>query len=519
MKTLKKTSKKNYLPGNKYIPLIILFFLFFGSIARSQYISYQGILFNKHEELMEDGNYKMSFSIYRDDSIELWKEAHPSVKIEQGYFHVLLGITNTIDLPFDKQYYLGVTVSDGQELKPLMPFSSVPFSFRSKVTEKIAGYEISATPEANKLLVLDKNGQFPASVFPVKVPEEKGIFKNKADSTVTNSDAPVISIINNGSDRGLMVSGNETKAVYAKNSSQSQAAVEGENTGAGAGVRGTSKQHHGVIGYSDDATNAGVFGNNQEGTGVWGNSIDHHGVLGQTNNSNAIYGETASADKSAIYGENSQGFGIVGRSNANDGVIGWTKNKSKSGVYGYSSVGSGVTGRSENQDGVLAVTKSSNTSHAALWARNEGSGPALAAEGELHISGKLTGNFTSAMVAPFSRPAFDSGWLSRSQGFIPHAKYHQISRVFQHGIGGDPDNYIVEVKFRGSEFGIHNFRYGGDYYSTGKVEGFNSRPPNTERYWNYGCYWNELSDSSIKVTIMTDDDYIQEVRVRIWTIY
>ncbi len=169
-----------------------------------------------------------------------------------------------------------------------------------------------------------------------------------------------------------------------------------------------------------------------------GTVLSIYGVSGQTNDGHAVYGETAADDKSAILGENSQGFGVSGRSNANDGVVGWTNSGEKSGVFGFSLKGSGVIGRSDNKDGVLAVTLSTNPGHAAIWARNEGTGPALAAEGELHVTGRIRGNYNARQGAPFMRPAYDSGWKNRSQAvWIPHATNHQLVGVFEHNIGGN----------------------------------------------------------------------------------
>ena len=503
-----------------FILLFVLCAILSGMSTSAQYLSYQGMVYNEDGEIFSDGDYMMGFSIYNSSKVLLWHEDHPDVKTEGGHFHVLLGIIKPIELPFDQEYFLGISIAGKNELNSLIPLASVPYSLHAKIANSIDGFEASTTPEPNKLLALDTYGKFPPSVFRVKKPEYEGIRKNTRDSSVASTARPVLSALNTGSDRGLFIESKGSKALISKNNSDTQAAIEGENFGLGAGLRGTSKLHHGVIGYSESATNAGVLGNNQNGTGVWGNSIEHHGVSGQTNDGHAVYGETAAADKSAILGENSQGFGVNGRSNANDGVVGWTNSAEKSGVFGFSLKGSGVIGRSDNKEGVLAVTQSTNPGHAAIWARNEGNGPALAAEGELHVTGRIRGNYTARQVAPFMRPAYDSGWKNRSQaGWTPHAINHQLVRVFDHNIGGEPDDYIVELKFRGSDFGIHNYRYGGDYYAKGEIDSDPNRPPNPEEYWNYGCFWNELTQKTIKVNILTDDNHIQEVRVRIWTMY
>ena len=60
----------------------------------------------------------------------LWGEAHPSVPVVKGLFDVSLGTLSSIDLRFDMQYYLQLTIG-GHILLPRIPFSTSPYSFRS----------------------------------------------------------------------------------------------------------------------------------------------------------------------------------------------------------------------------------------------------------------------------------------------------------------------------------------------------------------------------------------------------
>ncbi len=258
-----------------YILLFVLCAIFSGMSVSAQYLSYQGMVYNEDGEIFSDGDYMMGFSIYNSSKVLLWQEDHPYVKTEGGHFQVLLGINKSLELPFDQEYFLGISIAGKKELNPLIPLASVPYSLHAKIANSIDGFGASTTPEPNKLLALDQYGKFPPSVFRVKEPEYEGIRKNTRDSSVASTARPVLSALNTGSDRGLLIESKGSKALLSKNNSSTQAAIEGENLGLGAGLRGTSKLHHGVIGYSESAAHAGVFGNNQNGTGVWGNSIEH----------------------------------------------------------------------------------------------------------------------------------------------------------------------------------------------------------------------------------------------------
>ncbi len=90
---------------------------------------------------------------------------------------------------------------------------------------------------------------------------------------------------------------------------------------------------------------------------------------------------------------------------------------------------------------------------------------------------------------------YDSGWQNISPGW---------SRCFGHDLGGDPDEYIVELKFKdvlGGE--IHHTFYGGayDYQITNQI---------------YGAYWYDLTHERICVFRGDHDTKATQVRIRIW---
>ena len=389
-----------------FITLIIFILSMAGLEAQiPRMINYQGALMGSDKVPVEDGNYKIKFTIYDASDNTLWIEVHSQVFISGGIFNVLLGSVTPLDIVFDKPYSLGIKIGNDAELAPRMLLTSSAYSLNS---ERINGYEVSSTPKANKILPLDSSGKIPRAILPEGTSTGNFLSKNIADTTRGSANNEMLRIENTGTGRGMTVISAASHGIYGK-SNGSSAGIEGEGGGTGPGVRGSSNTNHGVIGYSTANDKAGIYGNNTAGTGVWGNSQNGHGVYGQSNNGRGVKGVS---DAGGVYGESTQGVAVEGRSNANDGVLGWTNSPSKSGVYGTSPFGNGVTGRSDGQDGILGVTTSSDTGHAGVHTRNEGGGPAVYSEGDIYATGKVYGNVGPFNGGPFPRPAYNSGWVS-----------------------------------------------------------------------------------------------------------
>jgi hypothetical protein len=91
----------------------------------------------------------------------------------------------------------------------------------------------------------------------------------------------------------------------------------------------------------------------------------------------------------------------------------------------------------------------------------------------------------------FPRPNYDSGWVSIDTGEL---------LTLTHGLGGNVDNYVVDMQFKGTEeFGIHNAGIGGLHVGFPK-----------------GVHWMKLTTSSLEVWRHPTDDYTEQVRIRIW---
>ena len=83
-----------------------------------------------------------------------------------------------------------------------------------------------------------------------------------------------------------------------------------------------------------------------------------------------------------------------------------------------------------------------------------------------------------------------SGWL-----FLEQCKGH----TFEHGLGGNPDNYVVDLQYKGGLLGINRYCY----WTCSKDA--------------LGVYWCMLTNTNISVWRECNDfSATQGVRIRIW---
>ncbi len=96
-------------------------------------LSYQGILALPGGSVVTDRDYTIMFKIYDVSSggSALWMEEH-TVPVVGGLFGVILGKTTPLNLAFDKQYWLGITVGEGAELTPRIELTAAPYSLHAR---------------------------------------------------------------------------------------------------------------------------------------------------------------------------------------------------------------------------------------------------------------------------------------------------------------------------------------------------------------------------------------------------
>lgn len=98
-----------------------------------QTISYQGVLTDASGSAVPDGSYSLTFRMYdaATGGAALWTEGQ-LVRVRGGVFNAILGSATPLDLPFDRPYWLGVTVGTGSELTPRVPLTASAYSLGAR---------------------------------------------------------------------------------------------------------------------------------------------------------------------------------------------------------------------------------------------------------------------------------------------------------------------------------------------------------------------------------------------------
>jgi len=98
-------------------------------------------------------------------------------------------------------------------------------------------------------------------------------------------------------------------------------------------------------------------------------------------------------------------------------------------------------------------------------------------------------------------PDYSSGWVSLAQ---------DVAQTLTHDLGGDIDDYMVDLQYRGSDFsGVNQRYYGG-------VDFGDNPPSGMSEDDRVGAYWRGLTTSTITVYRRADDTYAEQICIRIW---
>ncbi len=98
-----------------------------------QTMSYQGVLTDANGDPVANGDYNIFFKLYDDVTAGnlLWTEGL-GVEVTNGIFNVILGTINPLNIAFDRQYWLGVTIGEGAELNPRIQLTASPYSLNAQ---------------------------------------------------------------------------------------------------------------------------------------------------------------------------------------------------------------------------------------------------------------------------------------------------------------------------------------------------------------------------------------------------
>ena len=121
--------RKNF---NKIFFILAVFsFIGFASASIPQLIAFQGKLTDKNGALI-NGNTLITFNIYTTQTggSSIYTESD-NINVSNGLVSWLIGSNTPLTLPFDQQYYLGVTVDGDIEMTPRLALSDAPYAFNS----------------------------------------------------------------------------------------------------------------------------------------------------------------------------------------------------------------------------------------------------------------------------------------------------------------------------------------------------------------------------------------------------
>jgi hypothetical protein len=290
---------------------------------------------------------------------ETWNSSTSNVATSAGLFNVVLGSYNFLTLPFDQQYWLGVSVNGDAEMSPRQALTLAPYAFRAKSVEG----PVSVTSSTSVSAIHASAGSGGSSPTINSVNTGSG----PAIAGQTASGPYAIQATNNSS------TGNPY-GVYAISSNSGGSGVYGQGGLYGVEGYGGAAATSGIYGYSLNSGGAGVYAYNAatvgNAYGVWGNSGGTSGGVGVFGQATAGAGGTGvygSGTGNGVYGTASSGigvygvagpsgsYGVRGDSSSQDGVLGTATSTSNGGVRGYGNLGSvgrtyGVKGSTNNGD-------------------------------------------------------------------------------------------------------------------------------------------------------------------------
>ena len=120
-------------------------------------LNYQGVIDGADGKPVADGQYQLTFKLYTQatSGSAMWSETQNTM-VTNGVFSVLLGrVTSLASIPFDKPYWLGITVGSGSEMTPRVELSASAYSLRARA---VADSSITGMGIASGQVIRNLNG-------------------------------------------------------------------------------------------------------------------------------------------------------------------------------------------------------------------------------------------------------------------------------------------------------------------------------------------------------------------------
>ena len=373
---------------------IFSIFLFFSGVFAQvpDIISYQGILKNTDGSLVSDGTYSITFKIYESEtgSTEIWSEIQ-SVSISDGLVNVNLGDVAALNISFDTQYWLGITIAGGTELSPRTKLTSVPYSLNAK---NISDSTVTTAKIADEAVTTAKISTSGASSGQALIYDGSSVtWGNPSGASFTlpysdniSSSSAAFSISNTGAGNAAYFGGKVTATDVIESTS-----------GGFKFPDGTTQTSSGITlpfsATSDYSGSDVIFIKNSASSG----KVADFEIFNSGNSDEALYVSTTGSGK-AIYGKCS-GTGIAGyflnsyTENSNSVLFAQTNGLGTAGYfYTYNSSNSNPTiyayNRGTGAAGYSYINNSSSSSNA-VYAYTNGTGNAGEFDGDVQINGDL----------------------------------------------------------------------------------------------------------------------------------
>lgn len=296
-------------------------------------ISYQGILKNQDGTPVENGSYTLTFNLYTipTGGSPMWTEQQ-SVTTSKGVFSTALGEIEALNVPFDRQYWLGITVNEATELTPRIKLTASAYSMAA---QSVADGAVTGSTIADGAVVRSINNLTDA----VTITGSGDISVSESGNTLT---------ITSNFEDGLTLP-------YANSIASAGDAFSVTNTGFG-------KAGNLWITNANSSANALMVGTNGKGSAISASTtgISSAGYFSVSNSANNLYalGAEYNGSGTALYC-NSKGNGSAGifntesPSSENPTILAYNNGRNFAGTFRgigadsdgiYVSVGAGNTG-------------------------------------------------------------------------------------------------------------------------------------------------------------------------------
>lgn len=139
---INQNTVRNYMKTRTAAIAMCIAFIVTASAAWAQIphtFSVQGLLSNENGSLIASGYHQVQFNIYTvaTDGAPIHSETQ-MVLVQDGIVNAILGTTTPFAAPvgFDRQYYLGIRIDGGAELRPRTEITATPYAIRADMANK-----------------------------------------------------------------------------------------------------------------------------------------------------------------------------------------------------------------------------------------------------------------------------------------------------------------------------------------------------------------------------------------------